>query len=517
MTYLTNFTSFSQSVVISNMSTTDLYPPDGCGEENIRNISDIVIAMLDILLCLLAVVCNGTVVFILYKKPKLRSKSNSHLMNLVIGDFIYCLTLPLTVASCLTGGWTYGFVICQIHGFFILWAVIGIEFIFPTLAIYRLIVMSRSQNRFAEFYKSQTLFLYVVTWILAGLCALPPLIGWGSLTSCDGSPNCFLSFSDNESYVIFLIVITTIIPLFTMAFCYTKVIITVRQSSKRVQHTTNNMLSASVASLAVCEDQNTLRVPSPALPVLYTDRDFLPLPPRQNLPRSNVNQRRSSLASATGGKTRDSGRRFSLASIASSTMSNVRPSEQRLGRSLALISASYLFTWVPVLVFTLQSTFKPNTPPDFCIKMIQLFLYLHVAVNPLVYGLLTDPLRSVLSGYIRRGRLGSTHESQRWVPPSVATSSLQPKNSVKTGNSPNTVAWREKSGDPSLPNYTGQPGMKPISTGKTLVISPVSVLSASSNDESASMRAIEDHGKEINAQRITRFSESCEPVSVSDC
>ncbi|XP_041459484.1 beta-1 adrenergic receptor-like isoform X1 [Lytechinus variegatus] len=511
MTYLANFSSF-QRMIISNMSTTDPYIPLDCREQSNRDIADIVIAILDILLCLLAVLCNGTVVFILYRKPKLRSKSNSHLMNLVIGDFMYCLTLPLTVASCLQGGWTYGFVFCQIHGFFMLWAIIGIEFIFPILAIYRLIVMSRSQNRFAEFYKSQTLALYLVTWILAGLCALPPLVGWGSLTPCDGLNKCFVRFSDTESYVIFLIIITTVIPLITMAFCYTKVIITVRQSSKRVQHTTNNILSASVASLAVCDDQSTLRVPSPAPPVLYTDRDFLPLPPRQNLPKSNVNQRRSSLASATGGRSRDNARRFSLASIASSTMSSVRPSEQRLGRSLALIIASYLFSWVPVIVFTLQATFKPNTPPDFCIKMIQMFLYLHVAMNPLVYGLLTDPLRSVLSGYFRRGRLGSSQESQRWVPPSVAPSTHQPKNSDKTAT--NSVAWKENDENISAPTYSGHPGTNQGNTGKTVVISPVSVLSTSSNVESNFVSDIPDG---MTPQTVTRLSENCEPLSVSDC
>ncbi|XP_072174286.1 G-protein coupled receptor moody-like [Diadema setosum] len=442
-----------------------------------RSALDITFSVVETLFCLLAVVCNGAVVMILYQKPKLRNKSNSHLMNLVVADFLYCLTLPLTMSSTLAGGWQLGGVVCQLHGFFTLCVVLAIEFNFPMMAIYRLIVITRSQHRLADFYKMHTHGLLATTWISSALCAFPPLVGWGRFGYCNGVPDCFLTMWSSKSYVIFLLITTTVIPCIIMAFCYIQVIITVRQSSKRVRNATQNAISGSSASLAVCDDRR-IRASSPAPSVLYSDRDFLPIP--QNQPSNKAvaasNQRRPSAVSIVG-RNRESMRRGSLASIASSTISNVRPSELRLGKSLALVTVSYVCTWLPVVVCVVRAMISADVSKERQVHLIQLFLFLHVAVNPLVYGLLNDPFKSVLAKLLCWKHPESSHETERWVPPSVASTVPQSKmadRATRQGN--HTTEGDEKRTRSSLT----PPDSKPDKDMQTrLREAPVSDLSTS--------------------------------------
>ena len=451
---------------------------------------NIAFAIMETLLFLAAITCNGVVVIILYKKPRLRNQSNSHLMNLAIADLMFCLSFPLTVASCLLDDWPFGPITCQLQVFYILWVVLAIELNFPIFAIYRLLVMLRSQNRFAEFYKSHSLFLHLLTWFLAAFSALPPLFGWGQLTKCHTSYHCFLSLWNSKSYVIFLMVTTTVVPFLTMTVCYAKVIITVRQSSLRVQGAANNALSASCGSLAVCDDPNVLRVPTLAPQVLYTDRDFLPLPPRQQ-PRPLTNQRRTSIASTTVCKTRENAKRFSIASIASSTMSSVRPSEQRLGRSLGLITIAYLITWLPVVCFILNATFNANAHRELYVHLIRILLYLHVAVNPLAYGLLTDPFRSILSKIMKRRRTESSQEVQRWVPPSIVSSASQHKLKSSASQNLRPLVIEKDAADSAFPS----PSQHQMNDGNDTTLRPcnISVLSATSDDEGRGLNALKDY------------------------
>ncbi|XP_033625180.1 alpha-2A adrenergic receptor-like [Asterias rubens] len=343
----------------------------------------ITVSLLYGMVFVLGLIGNITVITIVYIRPKLRSASNVNLLNLAFADLCCCVGLPFSVISEINGTWIFGDVACTLAAFLTLWSCTAIVMILLNISIYRYFVISRARSKMVKVLRKRTVRINILVWPLSALFSAPPILGWGSYSDCVGLPSCFLDLPRSRTYVVFFFVFTTVIPSALMIFCYTRIFSTVRNSSKRVKNAAQALFRASAAILTenvVPESTETRRSRCS-----LRDVEFLPLPVRSHrgsdsgILQSSRSDKRLSIVSYT------------------SVIANMRPEELRLGKSLFLVFVAYLLFWFPVVTIMLIESFLVLEPIHDLWFAMQLCMYIHAAVNPFVYGLLTDPFRCVIN------------------------------------------------------------------------------------------------------------------------
>ncbi|XP_038058455.1 5-hydroxytryptamine receptor 1D-like [Patiria miniata] len=330
----------------------------------------------------LALIGNIMVITIVYVRPKLRSASNVNLINLAFADLCCCVGLPFSLVSEIKSTWIFGDVVCVLVAFLTLWACTAIVMILLNISIYRYFVISRARSEIVKVLRKRTVRINVLVWSLSAVFSAPPIIGWGRYRACVGLPSCFLDLPSSRSYIIFFILFTTLIPSVLMIFCYARICATVRNSSKRVKNTAQALFRAStILTESVVSESGDTRRSRCSL----RDVEFLPLPVRSHrgsdsgIIQASRSEKRLSIVSYT------------------SVIANMRPEELRLGKSLFLVFVAYLLFWSPVVIIMFIAAFLNPTPVHGLWVAMQLCMYIHAAVNPFVYGLLTDPFRCVIN------------------------------------------------------------------------------------------------------------------------
>ena len=353
-----------------------------------------------------ALIGNIMVIVIVYVRPKLRSASNVNLLNLAFADLCCCVGLPFSLISEIKEFWIFGDIVCTLIAFLTLWSCTAVIMIVLNISIYRYFVISRARSKVVKMLRKRTVRINLLVWPLSALFSAPPIVGWGSYADCVGLPSCFLDLSNSRSYVVFFVTFTTLIPSAIMVFCYARICSTVRNSSKRVKNTAQALFRASAAILAenvVPESTETRRSRCS-----LRDVEFLPLPVRSHrgsdsgILQASRSEKRLSIVSYT------------------SVIANMRPEELRLGKSLFLVFVAYLLFWLPVVIIMLTESFLTHEPAHGVWVAMQLCIYIHAAVNPFVYGLLTDPFRCVINtamSWRTKTRTGITEYKR----PSIAT------------------------------------------------------------------------------------------------
>ncbi|ULT81814.1 hypothetical protein L3Y34_011643 [Caenorhabditis briggsae] len=117
---------------------------------------------------------NLIVIYLIIKRPYLRSITNVYMIGLCLADFIYLTDLILVAATSLNGNsWPFGLVICHIfHGTEATGKYASVLFV-VLLAADRYIAMCKSElcGRYRTYLTA--IFLSGLAWIAAVICSLP--------------------------------------------------------------------------------------------------------------------------------------------------------------------------------------------------------------------------------------------------------------------------------------------------------------------------------------------------------
>ncbi|XP_066271720.1 somatostatin receptor type 5-like [Branchiostoma lanceolatum] len=74
-----------------------------------------------ILLCVIGLLGNGLVMYIIMRYPKLHNAPNLYILNLSLAQFLYYVREVIQVAFFVIGSWTFGVAMCKVYRF--VWAV----------------------------------------------------------------------------------------------------------------------------------------------------------------------------------------------------------------------------------------------------------------------------------------------------------------------------------------------------------------------------------------------------------
>jgi hypothetical protein len=62
---------------------------------------------------------NGLVIISIYRSSRLRTVTNTYLLNIAIADFLLLLSIPFLIVTILANGWIFGNVLCKMYYNFI--------------------------------------------------------------------------------------------------------------------------------------------------------------------------------------------------------------------------------------------------------------------------------------------------------------------------------------------------------------------------------------------------------------
>ncbi|XP_037536295.1 opsin 4xb [Nematolebias whitei] len=199
-----------------------------------------IVALFVFIIGALGITGNVLVMFAFYSNKKLRKLPNYFIMNLAVSDFLMAFTQsPIFFINCLYKEWMFGAMGCKIYAF--LGALFGISSMINLLAISieRYLVIARPLQTIHWSSKRRTVFAIFLVWLYSLAWSLAPLVGWSSyipeglMTSCTWD---YVTYTAaNRSYTMMLCVFVFFIPLGIILFCYLRMFLSIRQTSRELE------------------------------------------------------------------------------------------------------------------------------------------------------------------------------------------------------------------------------------------------------------------------------------------
>uniref|UniRef100_A0A674MJQ8 Rhodopsin n=1 Tax=Takifugu rubripes TaxID=31033 RepID=A0A674MJQ8_TAKRU len=188
---------------------------------------------------------NFLTLLVTAQNKKLRQPLNFILVNLAVAGLIMvCFGFTVTIYSCMMGYFLSDQFVCTIEGFMAtlggqvaLWSLV-------VLAIERYIVVCKPMGSF-KFTATHASVGCAFTWIMAGSCAVPPLVGWSStnigMLNCElfslWLPSIFHRYIPEgiQSYVMYMFSCHFCVPVFIIFFTYGSLVLTIKAAAAQQQ------------------------------------------------------------------------------------------------------------------------------------------------------------------------------------------------------------------------------------------------------------------------------------------
>ncbi|EDV22895.1 uncharacterized protein TRIADDRAFT_4017, partial [Trichoplax adhaerens] len=180
------------------------------------------------------VIGNGIVLFIFYKRPSLRIPVNFFIINLAITDILTGLTRqPIIVIDLLSRGESFIHTICGLSGVTLCVCYVVTIFTLLATALCRYLVIVRSYGR--KLSTKVVVIIMSFIWVYGTIDCLLPIFGWNRYVYQPEEYTCLPDWQDSKgaSYIIYILIIDSLIPWTVTAVCYTGIYLFIK---KHVHH-----------------------------------------------------------------------------------------------------------------------------------------------------------------------------------------------------------------------------------------------------------------------------------------
>lgn len=197
-----------------------------------------ILGLVFVLMCLVSILGNSVVCYIVYQKPAMRSAINILLATLAMADLLTAsLCMPFAIVSFVAQRWIFGDVFCQINAILFNFLVTEGTFVLLTISVDRFMIIVQRKDTLTP--RKAKMYI-VISWVLSFVVVLPPIFGWGKYGFELGQIQCSLEWPSRDavdlSYGLFFFITTFSIPLVLMAYCFGSILRTVRRNSTRIQN-----------------------------------------------------------------------------------------------------------------------------------------------------------------------------------------------------------------------------------------------------------------------------------------
>lgn len=359
------------------------------------------------LIWLMAVIGNGLITCTLLRRGLLTHPSNRLVFSVTLSNLIFSFCVfPCILVSSIKQQWIFGSIWCYINAFFTILVTVASSATLAAIALDRYFAIVRPMQYSRKMTRNRANGLLIFAWCLGLVCALPPLFGWSTYDYEESHRACFLGWTSSLSYSAVLLIITFCFPLVSMLVFYYAILQVARTKCKRI-----NFGTMSEPPMTPLERIQTLAAagnPPPTPPpgcsaelanilgelgrVAMSDSQTSIGGGHNN---NNVNR------SLRRNRFSFNGRKPSFSWLSSTSSINSTAPVKGM-RTIFLVLAAFLLTWIPMLVLALLEMIGywgglgSWTPPHWLYVFAMWSMCAGSVTYPILYGIYNRAIRKEL-------------------------------------------------------------------------------------------------------------------------
>uniref|UniRef100_UPI00398EBDBD somatostatin receptor type 1-like n=1 Tax=Pristiophorus japonicus TaxID=55135 RepID=UPI00398EBDBD len=229
-----------------------------------RDTRMLVIQFIYAIVCLVGLIGNSMVIFVILRYAKMKTATNIYILNLAIADELFMLSMPFLSASAALQRWPFGSLLCR--------TVLSVDGINQFTSVFCLTVLS--VDRYvavvhpikAARYRRPTIakIINICVWVLSVLVILPIIVFAGTAPTQDGA-GLVCNFlwpqpSWSVAFVVYTFLLGFLIPVFAICLCYILIIVKMRvvalkagwQQRRRSEKKITRMVLMVVTVFVIC-------------------------------------------------------------------------------------------------------------------------------------------------------------------------------------------------------------------------------------------------------------------------
>ena len=214
-----------------------------------------------VVICLVALIGNGSLFWIVLRKRELRTLLNVLVLNLAAADMLVSLaSMPVTAATVISEVWILGSTACVAFGFITIVSFISSVMSLGIIAISRYFYIVKWQTYNRTFTTARGALCLCLAWITSIALTSPPLFGWAEYRYIPGKSYCFVYWQADVYYTYFMIVTCFFGPLTAMVICYFQILSFTRKHKKQLAAIRNIRVKNFVPDPSCTRSTTSLRI-----------------------------------------------------------------------------------------------------------------------------------------------------------------------------------------------------------------------------------------------------------------
>ncbi|XP_007895072.1 atypical chemokine receptor 4 [Callorhinchus milii] len=196
-----------------------------CEKDDVRKFAQSFLPAFYTITLILGLAGNSLVIAIYAYYKRIKTKTDLYIMNVAIADLLLLFTLPFWALQAVHG-WVVGIALCKICSVLFVMNFNAGMFFLACISVDRYVAISRVTSRPTIGIKGRITCLCV--WLLAFLLSIPDLI-FTTVANREDMDRCMIIFrshtetSAKAMVQVLEILLTFVIPLLVMVYCYSKV------------------------------------------------------------------------------------------------------------------------------------------------------------------------------------------------------------------------------------------------------------------------------------------------------
>ena len=200
-----------------------------------------------VVLNILSLIGNVLVCLSVYRNPRLRTPTNLYIIALALSDLLSAtFVMPIAEMILFTGKWPFGERLCQFHAFISLFVIYVSPATMSLTAINRYVRICRTNASYKKIFSpKKSRFCLAFVWLfVACYIGIPRVAEVQGFEFVPGYAQCSIKHLGEKAKIIHYTIVLTlflVLPSFATAFCYIKVLKTIRQHKIEIHPSISHM------------------------------------------------------------------------------------------------------------------------------------------------------------------------------------------------------------------------------------------------------------------------------------
>ncbi|ELT88806.1 hypothetical protein CAPTEDRAFT_63550, partial [Capitella teleta] len=239
------------------------------------------------LICIVGLVGNGLVIFVITRYTKMKTVTNLYILNLSIADLLFILGLPLLITTTLMQGWPFGYACCKIYYMLTCINMFTGAFTLTVMSGDRFLAVCYPINSMRYRTPKYALIVIALTWIISFLVMMP-IVLYAQSIKRTGGYTCSIKWPSTSAvqswkvFTLYNLILGFVIPVLLISILYTLLIVRLRTTAssikRRPHRKVTRLVSLIIGVYIICW-----------LPYWAFQVHLITLPTGTNMPKWKIN------------------------------------------------------------------------------------------------------------------------------------------------------------------------------------------------------------------------------------